>query len=376
MRIRAVSDLNALGGEAAADCPMVVLLQVMVAARDRYLVSLALNGALRAYGIGVRHLDSRDHTITVVESDVELRRDLADCPQVMAQLESLIGEMAAAERLRLEEPAVEARDPSTEVRLRAVMRSDIGRREHNEDASYIDPQHQFFIVADGVGGHAAGEVASAMAVDVVRRTLESARRRIAAYAAAPDDDGRARLFTLLEGAVREAHVAVRDRAARELDKQGMGTTLDVVMVAGSEAFVAHVGDSRTYLIHDGAASRLTRDHTAAEQLRSAGTEIADPAEAARLGSVLVNAVGVRDKLSVDLIHVQLCGDDQLLLSTDGLHDRAPAEEIAERLSWGEPEDGLAELIELAKERGSKDNMTGVVIDVVAIRSTAVRSVAR
>jgi serine/threonine protein phosphatase PrpC len=376
MRIRAVRDLNALGSDPAADCPIVVLLQVLAAARDRYLVSLAINGAMRAYRIEVRRLDSRDHAITVVEADRELRRDLADWPHAMARLESLIGDIALAETSPSFERAATARDgepavaPGTAARLRAVMRTDLGKRDINEDAAYIDPDHQFFIVADGVGGHAAGEIASTMTVELVRRTLERARSRIAAYAAAPDEAGREGLFALLKDAVREAHQAVLQRAVREPDKQGMGTTLEVVLVAGCEAFVAHVGDSRTYLVRDGSASQLTSDHTLGEVLRSEGKVTAEEARGPRLRSVLVNAVGAKAELGIELTHLLLRGDDQLLLSSDGLHDHAQPEELAERLSWGEPEHGLDELVALAKERGSSDNITGLVVDVVAIRANA------
>src|SRR5262245_24168717 len=143
------------------------------------------------------------------------------------------------------------------IRQRHAMRTDVGViRDHNEDTAYVDPAGDFFIVADGMGGHAAGEVASKMAVDAVTAALEGAREEVADFARAPSDAGRRALVSALENAVRQAHQSVFQRGAAESDKQGMGTTLDVVLVAGSEAFVAHVGDSRTYLVRDRRAAQI------------------------------------------------------------------------------------------------------------------------
>src|SRR5262245_1388675 len=119
-----------------------------------------------------------------------------------------------------------ANDEAPPVTLEAVMVTDVGVvRDHNEDAAHIDPQRSFFIVADGMGGHAAGEVASAMAVDTVRKTIELQRATIEAFSKAPTDQGRRDIVQLLQNAVLAAHQAVYQRGNRETDKQGMGTTL-------------------------------------------------------------------------------------------------------------------------------------------------------
>src|SRR5688572_13311492 len=151
-------------------------------------------------------------------------------------------------------------DEAPRVKLEAVMVTDVGVvRDHNEDSAHVDPDGTFFIVADGMGGHAAGEVASAMAVETVKTTLENARPQIRSFAARPTEQGRRDLVGLLQSSVLAAHQAVFQRGSKESDKQGMGTTLDVVMVAGNEAFIAHVGDSRTYLVREGRASQITTD---------------------------------------------------------------------------------------------------------------------
>ena len=254
------------------------------------------------------------------------------------------------------------------VTLDAWLVTDIGMvRDHNEDSAYKEASKGFFIVADGMGGHAAGEIASAMAVDSVRVTLEGSRTEIEAFKKAPSDAGRRGIVQLLQSAVLSAHQAVYQRGQAESDKAGMGTTLDVVLVAGPEAFVAHVGDSRTYLIRDGKPSQITTDHTVAEVLVIEGKLTIEEAQVSPLRTILVNAIGVSADVGVEMAHVTLKKNDRLLLCSDGLHDYFPSEdEIAERLSASDPGAAIAEMVELAKTRGGHDNITGVVVHVTDV----------
>lgn len=251
------------------------------------------------------------------------------------------------------------------------MLSDVGVvREHNEDCAYVDAKHQFFIVADGMGGHAAGEVASAMAVERVQKALEKRRSLIEGYDDAPTEDGRRKLVALLESAVRSAHKAVYDRGQRETDKRGMGTTLDVVLIAGPEAFVAHVGDSRTYLIRDSRAAQITTDHTVAEVLFIEGKLSQEEAQISPLSNILVNAIGVAPDVGIEMAHIQLRQGDRLLLSSDGLHEYFSVEqELADCLTRRDPEDAIQELVSQAKDRGGHDNITGIVVRVEHCEST-------
>lgn len=260
-----------------------------------------------------------------------------------------------------------ASEDQSNIKLRAAMLTDVGVvREHNEDSAHVDTENQFFIVADGMGGHAAGEVASAMAVQTVRETLEGARQQIHGFVAAPTEDARRDLVALLERAVRAAHQAVFERGSRETDKQGMGTTLDVVLVAGPEAFVAHVGDSRTYLIREGQAAQITTDHTVAEVLVIEGKLSVEEAQMSPLRTILVNAIGVAADVGIEMAHVQLREGDVLLVCSDGLHDYFTSEqELADRITQRAPDKALAELINLAKERGGHDNITGIVVHVTS-----------
>lgn len=267
----------------------------------------------------------------------------------------------------------EALDEATRVTLEAWLVTDVGVvRDHNEDSAFMEPTQGFFIVADGMGGHAAGEVASAMAVETVQKTLEAAKPEIDTFKSAPTDTGRRGLVQLLQSAVLSAHQAVYQRGQAEPDKQGMGTTLDVVLIAGAEAFVAHVGDSRTYLIRDGRSSQITTDHTVAEVLVIEGKLTIEEAQVSPLRTILVNAIGVSADVGVEMAHVTLKKGDRLLLCSDGLHDYFPAEdEIAQRMSADKPGEALAEMVELAKTRGGHDNITGVAVHVIELVEPAV-----
>jgi serine/threonine protein phosphatase PrpC len=264
--------------------------------------------------------------------------------------------------------AAALQDEASRVTLEAWLVTDVGVvREHNEDAAYMEPANGFFIVADGMGGHAAGEVASAMAVDTVRKTLEGARREIELFKRSPTDAGRRGIVQLLQSAVLSAHQAVFQRGQHEADKAGMGTTLDVVLIAGPEAFVAHVGDSRTYLVRDGRSSQITTDHTVAEVLVIEGKLTIEEAQVSPLRTILVNAIGVSADVGVEMAHVTLKRGDRLLLCSDGLHDYFPIEEeIAQKLSADAPGDALRDMVELAKTRGGHDNITGVAVQVTDV----------
>lgn len=259
-------------------------------------------------------------------------------------------------------------EEASRVTLEAWLVTDVGVvRDHNEDSAHMEPDSGFFIVADGMGGHAAGEVASAMAVETVKKTLAEAQPEIQAFKKSPTDAGRRQLVQLLQQAVLQAHQAVYQRGQTESDKQGMGTTLDVVLVAGAEAFVAHVGDSRTYLVRDGRSSQITTDHTVAEVLVIEGKLTIEEAQVSPLRTILVNAIGVSADVGVEMAHVTLKRNDRLLLCSDGLHDYFPVEdEIAQRLSADKPGEALAEMVELAKTRGGHDNITGVAVHVVEV----------
>jgi len=249
------------------------------------------------------------------------------------------------------------------LKVRAAMRTDVGVvRDSNEDVAFVDPRGRFAILADGMGGPGAGEVAAATTVDVVRTCLDTYGDVIDAFIASPSDAGRDQIRGLTERAVHLAHDVVIERQRQEPDKHGMGTTLEVVVVAGSEAFITHVGDSRTYLVRDGAATQVTHDHTVAEAMKRSGAISDSAAKVSPLRSVLSSAVGMQAAVAVDHATIALRPGDRVLICSDGLHDYFDAHELAMRLSIADLDGALAGMIADARHRGGHDNITGVLLE--------------
>lgn len=252
------------------------------------------------------------------------------------------------------------------MRRRASLRTDTGLvRTLNEDSAFVDHDERVFIVADGMGGQSAGDVASHMTVEVVRAALQDARAEIDAFEADPDDSRRERLRVELDRAVRAANSAVYHRGEHEPDKKGMGSTLDVVVVVAGEAFVAHVGDSRTYLFRDGRITLLTVDHTVAQGMLDDGAMTEAEARCSPLRSYLSNAIGVSPTVKIEHRHIRLRPADQLLLCSDGLYDYFDSDELGEWLRTLPSDLALESMIAEACDRGGRDNITGLIVDIAA-----------
>ena len=241
----------------------------------------------------------------------------------------------------------------------AVARDKGSRRTSYEDAALVAPEIAVFAVADGMGGHQAGEVAAKLAIDSVRRVLggRDAQRVIETYVGRPDLDSRRAVFACLRRAFETANRDVRDDAAKDSSHGGMGTTLDLVWLARDHAFVAHAGDGRVYLARSRAMLQLTQDHALLANLRTT------PGGTPPRGSGLTNAIGLSDALTVDTLFVDLGRGDRLLVCSDGVHGQVEGEaELAELLRSGAPEHSSRALVARAGEHG-RDNATAVVIEV-------------
>lgn len=230
--------------------------------------------------------------------------------------------------------------------MRVGVKTDQGRvRGSNEDAYGILPD--LLAVADGMGGVQAGEVASRMVID--------------ALLVYPFIDGSPEE---LASAVKEANRAIHEAAHARAEWQGMGTTITAALFSGDRCHVAQVGDSRCYLIRDGAIRRLTNDHSLVGELLRNGTISAQEAMAHPQRNLLTRALGTSDEVEVDLTTVQLLFDDLLVLCTDGLSGVLTDEEIlAETLRHAEPQATAEGLVALANARGGPDNVTAVVAHV-------------
>ena len=225
-------------------------------------------------------------------------------------------------------------------------KSDVGRvRDGNEDSYLV--QEPFFVVADGMGGHLAGDVASRIAVQTI-----SARANDGATAT-PDG---------LEKAVKEANSAIYERASSDPSLHGMGTTCTLVLVADSEIHIAHVGDSRAYLLRDGELSQITEDHTLVGRMVKEGRLKPEEAERHPQRSIITRALGVDEHVDVDVLSIPIEENDKVLICSDGLSSMLNADAIrAALVENDDPQAAVEVLVERANEAGGEDNITAVVL---------------
>jgi PPM family protein phosphatase len=233
------------------------------------------------------------------------------------------------------------------MRFRVGAATDVGKvRTRNEDSFLVDAP--LYVVADGMGGHRGGDVASKLTV----QTLRTARP-----AWGPPGG------ELLD-AVRSANRVVYERSAADRELRGMGTTVTALQVAGDAGRIVHVGDSRAYLLRDGALQQLTQDHTLVQQMVDEGQLDPDDAERHPARHIMTRALGVDPEVQIDELTLDLHAGDRLLLCSDGLSGMLMSDDIEDLLARdGDPQETAEALVALAVERGGEDNVTVVVVDV-------------
>jgi PPM family protein phosphatase len=253
--------------------------------------------------------------------------------------------------------------PRFDFRIDCAVRSAQGARPNQEDASLLAPELALFAIADGMGGHPAGEVASAIALEALREAIASraSQQTAEGYLVHPNLAWRRRMFRELCQAVIRANERVRAWGEANAECWGLGTTLDAVWLARDHAFVAHAGDSRVYLARPTAVLQLTQDHAHGEWLKAMGT--VRPQRRSRTFDYLLNAVGLSDTITVDTLFVDLGRGDRLLLCTDGVHDPIGEEALlGELLRTGAAADAAQALVDRGISHGT-DNATALVIEV-------------
>ena len=234
--------------------------------------------------------------------------------------------------------------------FRYAARSDVGLvRQGNEDSGYASDN--LLIVADGMGGHVAGELASATVTAI-----------LAGLPIADSED----VLTQLADAVDEAQLEMRHIIAERPDFQGMGTTVTVVCWQGDRASIAHVGDSRAYMLRNGELLRLTKDHTYVQTLVDAGQITEEQAHTHRRRNLLIRAIDGVNTVEPDLSIREVHAGDRILLCSDGLSGVVSDAQIREMLSRGDPTGAVTALVEAAIEGGAPDNVTCVVADVAHV----------
>lgn len=250
------------------------------------------------------------------------------------------------------------------MRRIGVGLSDVGRRRiANEDAFFADDELGLYIVADGMGGHAAGEIASQEAVDTVHGMV---RRDYASVQALIDGDETEpsirKVLRLLESAAQAATYMVFGLAQHDPDQQGMGTTLSILLLADRFAITAQVGDSRIYLVRGGGATQLTEDHTLVAWQLKQGIISPEEALVSPHKNVITRAVGSREYVQADTGFLEVQPGDMFLVCSDGLHGYVKDDEIAGIAELG-PEVAVRRFVEMANSRGGRDNITAVVVQI-------------
>lgn len=248
------------------------------------------------------------------------------------------------------------------MHIEAAGRSDLGRkRRENEDTCVVDSALGLYGVCDGMGGHAAGEVAASVALEALCRTI-----RHRPWVLQDTDGPIGRLTRLLGQAIATANADVFTLAQEYDPYHGMGCTLTVLFGAGSRLALASVGDSRFYLVREGQAYQLTIDHTLGEELRQAGTMTPEQVASLRYARLLSRAIGTRNTVQADTFPVDLVPGDRFVICTDGLSDYIDSTEwLAEQTAHGSAAEISERLIAFANEAGGHDNITvvaGIVTD--------------
>lgn len=228
------------------------------------------------------------------------------------------------------------------------VQTDVGRvRKGNEDSYLLEAP--IYAVADGMGGHIAGDVASATAVTAISEGIETRH---------PEDGND------LAELVTRANEAIWEKARSDPALRGMGTTCTMLMVDGDVAHIAHVGDSRAYLLRDGSFRQLTEDHTLVERMVREGRLSAEDAANHPQRNVITRALGVDANVRVDVLEETLAEGDRILITSDGLTSMVEGEEIARVLdAEDDPQAAAERLVEMANDAGGEDNVTVLVLHV-------------
>ena len=251
------------------------------------------------------------------------------------------------------------------VRCVSAALSHVGmKRDHNEDAYFNNDELGLYVVADGMGGHAAGEIASWEAVEAVHGMVRRGKDIIDAYLRTPGEDTVAALRRLLESAIQAATYMVFGIAEQDPTNKGMGTTITAMLVIHNIAVVGSVGDSRAYLVRTDRTWQVTEDHTLVQLQMKAGLITADQARNSPRGNVITRAVGPRDYVQVDTFVVPVQPGDKYVLCSDGLHGYIDTTEISPVVVSQHLEGACQRFIDIANERGGKDNITCVLVHLL------------
>ena len=247
--------------------------------------------------------------------------------------------------------------------------SDVGRkRERNEDSLFYDDKIGLYVVADGMGGHLAGEVASRLVVETMRDYIRQIKEAQQSEESIYIDDSISKEANRLLSSIRLSNQVVHEASLQDESQRGMGSTVSAVYFTEDSFIIANVGDSPIYLIRNGSIELLSVLHTVfAEQTAR------DPENADLIGNefkhVLTRAMGVDDSVQAHIYETSCQKNDILVISSDGLTDKASPEEIREVVNHSNSDRACQELVDLANERGGDDNITAIILKVKTVKNS-------
>jgi protein phosphatase len=248
------------------------------------------------------------------------------------------------------------------MRIRSRGRTDVGKkREQNEDSFLVADDLSLYVVADGMGGHAGGDIASKLAVETIERVIREARAGADNPFAVPAPLPESPLPDLLRDAVGAACAAIYRRANEDPELAGMGTTVSALLVHDRDVFIAHVGDSRVYLSRGRLIQQITEDHSLVNEQLKAGVITAEEARNSRFKNIITRSVGFEEDVLVDVMGLVAEPGDVFVLCSDGLANAVEDGEIGEmarRVAFAELPDRL---VDHANARGGEDNITVVCV---------------
>ena len=253
------------------------------------------------------------------------------------------------------------------MRIRYAAKTDVGmKRNHNEDYFSLIEDEQLFLVADGMGGHASGEVASKMAADVMQEFFVRTKDEEATWPYRMD-----RHLSYIENrlvvGIKMANQRIFQAACKEVKYKGMGTTIVSGQVVGDKFYIAHVGDSRCYRIRGGSIQQMTRDHSLLEDYKDAKPNMSeDEQKKFPHKNVITRALGMRETVQVDVLAHDIQDNDVFLLCSDGLSGMVQDDSIAQTVSGAKSlERAVAELVDSANRNGGTDNITTLLLQCLA-----------
>jgi protein phosphatase len=256
------------------------------------------------------------------------------------------------------------------VEIRYGGKTDVGRvRSNNEDNLGIDDGLGLFLVADGMGGHASGEIASEMAVEIIKDNYQRALKEKNQTFVGPYDKTLLPASNRLLSSARIANRAIFEAAQEKDEYHKMGTTLVALLLQEPTAILAHVGDSRIYRIRDVSIELLTQDHSLVNQQLKLGLITADEARSSKAKNIITRAIGLKRTISIDVDEQMIQEDDRFVLCSDGLTDLVIDDEILEVvLNYrGDLSGACDRLVELANQKGGHDNITVILVHLKNVR---------